>query len=191
MKKVPIAIIRNGGNVAPLRAHSDPFACARRSLLKALAAGTTTLASSIVLATAARASPYGRLWSSASVLIGNSPSDQTPSPFIQCPLFFDNGQFANAYHTLDLSTLPNVVGTIVYHDNSITPAFSSIAADVTTGSDGNTYLLVAGEGSVNDADGFFKNVTRVIIRCKYKIAPSSASILLIACIDCVVILVRV
>ena len=60
----------------------------------------------------AEASEFEPLWNSAQVLIGNSPTDQSPSPVIQCPLFFDNGHFAHASHTLDLSNLPRVSGTI-------------------------------------------------------------------------------
>jgi len=42
------------------------------------------------------------LWNSAQVFVGNSVLDQSPNTFIQCPMFFDNGHFANAFHTLDL-----------------------------------------------------------------------------------------
>src|SRR5262245_1554514 len=48
---------------------------------------------------------FAPLWASAQVLIGNSPADQYPSSVIKCPFFFENGHFAHAYHTLDLSLL--------------------------------------------------------------------------------------
>jgi hypothetical protein len=35
------------------------------------------------------------LWKSAQIFIGNSPTEQIPSPIIECPLFFENGHFAN------------------------------------------------------------------------------------------------
>ena len=46
-----------------------------------------------------------RIWNSADILIGNSPTEQPPSPIITCPMFLPDGRFANASHTLDLSGL--------------------------------------------------------------------------------------
>jgi hypothetical protein len=128
------------------------------------------------------------LWNSAQVFVGNSPVDQSPSTFIQCPLFFDNGHFANGFHTLDLSRAPAIVrGTVSYQKDFIEPTFASIAAAAAQGSDGNTYLLVGGEGTVTGGRGFFSNVTSAIIRCKYKVDQNNP-FLLIACVDCVIIL---
>jgi hypothetical protein len=133
------------------------------------------------------------LWNSGAVFIGNSPADQRPGPFITCPLFFDNGHFANASHALDLSsvqTTGQVRGTITYQNNTIEPVFGpSLAVTDTRGGDGIRYLLVAGEGAVTGGTGVFKGVTRAIVRCKYKIAEGPSP-LLVACIDCVIILVR-
>jgi hypothetical protein len=133
------------------------------------------------------------LWNSAMVFIGNSLADQSPSPSITCPMYFANGAFANASHSLDLSRLPTtgqVIGTFTYQNNTIQPDFgASIAATVAQGSDGIPYLLVAGEGTVSGGAGYFAGVTKAIIRCKYKIS-GGPSLLLIACIDCVQILVR-
>lgn len=171
----------------------------RRSFLKLMTGsflGAAGLATGIVRIARAEANQFEPLWKSAKVLIGNSPNEQSPSPFIECPLFFVNGQFANASHTLDLSNLQTtgeVKGTIILHDGTtIEPDFSSsIAAAATQGSDGFQYLVVAGEGEVTGARGYLKDVTKVIIRCKYKMTEdSNGNILLIACVDCVVILVR-
>jgi hypothetical protein len=105
-------------------------------------------------------------------------------------LFFDNGHFANAFHTLDLTNLPQVSGTITFGKDTIEPDFgSSVAATTTLGTDGNPYLVVAGEGAVTGGTGYFHSVTSAIFRCKYKVADLS-SLLLVACVDCVVILVR-
>ena len=52
-----------------------------------------------------------RLWKFAEILIGHSLSDQTPGPFISCPMFLPSGSFAEASHTLDLSQLSSGVVT--------------------------------------------------------------------------------
>ena len=136
------------------------------------------------------ASAFEPLWNSAQVLVGNSPTDQIPSPVIQCPLFFDNGHFADAFHTLDLSNLPQVSGTVTFGKDTIEPDFgSSVAAATTLGTDGIPYLVVAGEGQVTGGEGYFRSVTHSIIRCKYRVADPN-SLFLIACVYCVVILVR-
>jgi hypothetical protein len=80
----------------------------RRLFLKLLGGGVLgamVVAASIGGIERAEANDFEPLWNSALVLIGNSPGNQNPSSFIQCPLFFDNGQFADAFHTLDLSHL--------------------------------------------------------------------------------------
>jgi hypothetical protein len=162
----------------------------RRSFLRLLGGGVlgaTGIAAGIARA---EAQAFAPLWNSAQVLIGNSPKDQSPSPVIQCPLFFDNGHFASAFHTLDLSNLPQVSGTITSGKDTIEPDFcTSVAATTTFGTDGIPYLVVAGEGTVTGGTGSFLGVTHSIFRCKYKVADPS-SLLLIACVDCVVILVR-
>jgi len=146
-------------------------------------------------AKAASARDFQPLWSSARVLIGNSPADQSPSPFIECPLFLDNGAFADAFHTLDLlnlSTTGEVRGTVRHHNDAIEPNFgASIAADVGQGSDGIPYLLVGVEGAVTNGAGYFQGVDRAVVPCKYKVAFGAyGALLLVACVDCVVILVR-
>ena len=165
----------------------------RRSFLRLLGSGllgATGVAAGIGGPARAEASEFEPLWSSAQVLIGNSPTDQSPSPVIQCPLFFDNGQFAHGSHTLDLSNLPQVSGTITIGSDTIEPDFSSsVAAAATVGTDGIPYLVVAGEGKVTKGRGYFRGVTNSIVRCKYKVADPP-NLLLIACVDCVVILVR-
>jgi hypothetical protein len=165
----------------------------RRSFLRLLGSGllgATGVVGGIGGLERAEASEVEPLWNSAQVLIGNSPTDQSPSPVIQCPLFFDNGHFAHASHTLDLSNLPQVNGTITVGRDTIEPDFSaSVAATTTLGSDGIAYLVVAGEGTVTEGRGYFRTVTNSIIRCKYKVADLG-SLLLVACVDCVVILVR-
>jgi hypothetical protein len=135
------------------------------------------------------------LWASALVLIGQSLADQSPSPVIKCPFFFENGHFANASHTLDVSNLRTtgkVTGSISHQDDTIHPDFSaSIAGTVAQGTDGKQYFLVAGEGTVTGGTGIFEDVSKVIVRCKYKVTVSQqGDILLIACVDCVAILVR-
>ncbi len=107
------------------------------------------------------------LWDSAQVLIGHSPTDQAPGPVIEYPLFFDYGQFANGFHTLDLSSLPQVRGTITLGRDTIAPDFGpSVAAATVVGTDGMPYLVVAGEAQVTDGRRRFREVTRVIVRCK-------------------------
>jgi hypothetical protein len=173
----------------------------RRSLLKMLGGGVigaAVLAGGLddrgraMAAVSPAAGDFEPLWNSALVLIGNSPANQTPSPFIKCPLFFENGHYAEASHTLDLSNLQTtgkVIGTVTYNGDTIAPDFgASIAATTTQGSDGFSYLLVGGEGKVVGGTGYFRTVTKAIIRCKYRVKPGS--LLLIRCIDCVVILVR-
>ena len=139
----------------------------------------------------AEANEFKPLWHSADVLIGNSPKDQIPNPFIKCPMFFEDGRrFANAYHTLDLSDLANVRGGMIVGQNTITPDFSSMAVEVAEGTDGIPYLVVAGEGIVKGGTGYFLGVSRAIVRCKYKVAALDRPDLLVSCIYCVIILVR-
>jgi hypothetical protein len=180
----------------PARASDDSNvtvqASQRRSFLRLLGSGLLGATGVAGLGGLARAeaSEFEPLWNSAQVLIGNSPTDQNPSPVVQCPLFFDNGHFAHASHTLDLSNLPRVSGTITVGKDTIEPDFSSsVAAAATLGTDGISYLVVAGEGKVTSGRGYFSGVTNSIVRCKYKVADPT-SLLLIACVDCVVILVR-
>jgi hypothetical protein len=181
----------------PARASDDSNvtvqASQRRSFLRLLGSGVlgaTGLTAGLGGIGRAEASEFEPLWSSAQVLIGNSPTDQSPSPVIQCPLFFDNGHFAHASHTLDLANLPQVRGTITFGRDTIEPDFSSsVAAAATIGTDGIPYLVVAGEGKVTRGRGSFHGVTNAIVRCKYIVADPT-SLLLIACVDCVVILVR-
>jgi hypothetical protein len=165
----------------------------RRFFLKLLSGsilGAAGMVAGIGRIKQAEANQFEPLWNSAEVFIGNTPVEQSPSPIIECPLFF-----ANASHILDLSNLQTtgeVRGPIIYHNDTIEPDFSaSIAVAVTQGTDGFQYLLVAGEGEVTGGTGYFTGVTKAIIRCKYKVAENSANLLLIACIDCVVILVRI
>ena len=111
----------------------------RRSFLRLVGSGLLGATGVAGLGGLARAeaSEFEPLWNSAQVLIGNSPTDQDPSPVIQCPLFFDNGHFAHASHTLDLSNLPRVSGTITVGKDTIEPDFSSsVAAAATLGTDG-------------------------------------------------------
>ncbi len=168
----------------------------RRSFLKLLscsalgAAGVAVGIGSIERAEATQLEP---LWHAAKILVGNSLADQPPSTIIECPLFLENGQFANASHMLDVSnihTTGEVIGTITYHNNTIEPNFGgSIAVAPALGSDGTPYLLVAGEGIVTGATGNLKGVTKAIIRCKYKL-DSIDTLLFKACVDCVIILVK-
>lgn len=141
------------------------------------------------------AGSFEPLWYLARVLIANSPADQSPSPVINCPVFFDNGQFANGFHTLDLSSLSTtgkVKGSITIQNDTIEPDFSSsVAVALTQGTDGIQYLVVAGEGNVTGGKGYFSGVTKVIIRCKYKVeVQNNGDIFLIACVDCTTILVN-
>ena len=171
----------------------------RRSLLKLLGGGllgATAMAAGVggIKRAQAKEDEFQPLWSSALVLIGNSPADQNPSSFIKCPFFFANGRFANAFHTLDLSNLRltgRVTGSISYQNDIIHPDFSpSIAGAVTQGTDGKQYFLVAGEASLTAGTGIFKDVSKVIVRCKYKVTvDQQGDILLIACVNCVAILV--
>jgi hypothetical protein len=146
------------------------------------------------LAQAAGKERVSRIWNSADILIGNSPAEQEPSPIITCPFFLPNGQPAKASHTLDLSDLASgtVTGNIAWGGDIISPDFSqSFAATTTTGSDGELYLLTAGEAEVSGGKGHFRGVTQVIVRCKYKVALDKGGLpLLIACDFCVAILVR-
>jgi hypothetical protein len=161
----------------------------RRAFLK-VAGGGVLSATAMAIGGVAEASRFEPLWNSAEVLIGQSPADQSPSPVIECPLFFDNGQFADGFHTLDLSNLPEVRGTITVGRDTIEPNLSqSVAAAATVGSDGSPYLLVGGEGPVAGGRRFFRDVTHAIVRCKYRVADPH-SLQLVACARCVVILVR-
>jgi hypothetical protein len=172
----------------------------RRSLLKLLGGGflgATAMAAGVdgIKRAQAEEEEFQPLWSSALVLIGNSPADQSPSSVIKCPFFFENGRFANAFHTLDLANLRmtgRVTGSISHQNDTIHPDFSpSIAGVVTQGTDGKQYFLVAGEAALTAGTGIFKDVSRVIVRCKYKVTVDrQGDILLIACVDCVAILVR-
>jgi hypothetical protein len=171
----------------------------RRSFLKLLGSGllgATAMTAGVggIERAQAKDEEFPRLWKSALVLIGNSPADQYPSSVIKCPFFFENGQFANAFHTLDLSMLRitgRVTGSISYQNDTIYPDFSpSIAGAVTQGTDGKQYFLSAGEAALTEGIGFFEDVSKVIVRCKYKVTVDSVGdILLIACVDCVAILV--
>ena len=125
---------------------------------------------------------------------GKASADQYPSSVIRCPFFLENGRFADAYHTLDLSMLRitgRVTGSISHLNDTIYPDFSpSIAGTVTQGTDGKQYFLSAGEAALTGGPGFFKDVSKVIVRCKYKATvDSQGDILLIACVNCVAILV--
>jgi hypothetical protein len=85
----------------------------RRTFLKFLGGsvlGGTAVAGSIGRIEGAEA--FKPLWNSAQVFVGNSPEDQVPSFFIKCPMFFDNGHFANAFHTLDLSHAPGFLSAV-------------------------------------------------------------------------------
>src|SRR4029453_6804489 len=131
-----------------------------------------------------------RIWHSADVLIGNSVTEQSPSPIITCPMFYPNGHFANASHTLDLSAFP-VKGNISWQGETISPDFSrSFAAGTTTGTDSYLYLLTAGEAEVVGGEGPFSDVTQAIVRCKYKVVNQNGQLLLVACVNCVAIFVR-
>ena len=136
-----------------------------------------------------------RIWDSADILIGNSPTEQPPSPIIMCPMFLPDGRFADASHTLDLSGLAGggaVTGNISWDGHTISPDFShSLAVSTAMGSDGHLYLLTAGEAAVSGGKGHFRDVTEAIVRCKYKAALDPNGLpLLIACVVCVAILVQ-
>jgi hypothetical protein len=173
----------------------------RRSFVKLLGGGllgATAMAAGvdgIARAQAKEDEEFPPLWSSALVWIGNSPADQHPSPVIKCPFFSENGRFANAFHTLDLANLRmtgRVTGSIIHQNDVIYPDFSpSIAGAVTQGTDGKQYFLVGGEAALASGTGIFKDVSNVIVRCKYKVkVDQQGDILLIACVDCVAVLVR-
>jgi hypothetical protein len=137
----------------------------------------------------AKADNKPRLWRAAEVLVGQSTADQAPSPQITCPLYFPNGNAARASHSLDLAAVP-VRGDMTWDGDTIVPDFGpSIAVAANYGSDGSAYLLVGGEGAVTGASGNFAGVSRVIVRCKYKVMTPQQP-LLIACVYCVVVLVQ-
>jgi hypothetical protein len=170
----------------------------RRSFLKSLGGGVLGATAVAAGIKGAEAHDFPPLWQTARVLIGNSAAPQAPGPFIKCPLFSENGKFANAFHTLDLSNLATtgkVPATVIHRNDTIEPDnSSSIAVSVTKGTDNLLYLLVAGEGVVTGGAGYFRHVTSAIFRCKYQVAvpdPVNAplNIGLIKCVDCVVILV--
>jgi hypothetical protein len=171
----------------------------RRSVLKLLGGGFLGATAAVAgvggfRGAQAKEDEFPPLWGSALVWIGNSPADQYPSSVIKCPFFFENGQFANAFHTLDLSMLRitgRVTGSISHLNDTIYPDFSpSIAGTVTQGTDGKQYFLSAGEAALTGGPGFFKDVSKVIVRCKYKATVDrQGDILLIACVNCVAILV--
>jgi hypothetical protein len=171
----------------------------RRSVLKLLGGGFLGATAAVagvggIRGAQAKEDEFPPLWGSALVWIGNSPADQYPSPVIRCPFFFEDGRFANAFHTLDVANLRmtgRVTGSISHGNDTIYPDFSpSIAGAVTQGTDGQQYFLSAGEAAVAAGPGFFKDFTKVIVRCKYKVkVDGQGDILLIACVDCVAILV--
>jgi hypothetical protein len=167
----------------------------RRSFLKNLGGGAIAATALAAGTGGLQAKPaFAPLWDSGQVFIGNSAQEQIPNSVIQCPMFFPNGDFAHAYHGLDLSNPKAVRGTVTVHDDTIEPVFGpSIAVSVTRGFDFVTYLLVAGEGTITGGKGYFRNINTAIIRCKYKVPAGSNPqnpVLLISCVDCVVILAR-
>jgi hypothetical protein len=139
----------------------------------------------------AHAHPAGDwLWRSADVLIGQSIAEQAPSQAITCPMYFPNGHPADASHTLDLAAFP-VRGDLTWGRDTISPDLgASLAVSPAMGTDGVSYLLVAAEGPVTGARGYFAGVQRVIVRCKYKVVQGPQGPLLVACKYCVAILVR-
>jgi hypothetical protein len=162
-------------NTRNKRIFDDPIVTAacgnRRSFLRLLGGGVLGATGVAAGLGRAEAQAFEPLWSSAQVFIGNSPADQSPSPVIQCPLFFENGHFASAFHTLDLSDLSHVTGGMTSGKDTIQPDLSSsVAVTTTVGTDGIPYLLVAGEGTVRGGPGYFRGVTKGIVRCKYKLA---------------------
>jgi len=171
----------------------------RRSVLKLLGGGFLGATAAVagvggIRGAQAKEDEFPPLWGSALVWIGNSPADQPPSPVIRCPFFFEDGRFADAFHTLDVANLRmtgRVTGSISHGNDTIYPDFSpSIAGAVTQGTDGQLYFLSAGEAAVAAGSGFFKDFTKVIVRCKYKVkVDGQGDIMLIACVDCVAILV--
>jgi hypothetical protein len=163
----------------------------RRDFLGGSATLLGALVAPTVLAPAAWAAAQGsRIWQSAEILVGQSEADQAPATSIRCPLYFANGQYANASHSLDLGVFP-VSSDIVWNGVTVVPNLGeSLAVNGAAGTDGNTYLLVGAEGSVSNGSGVFSGVSKTIVRCKYKIAPSAGTPLLIACVYCMVALVR-
>ena len=164
----------------------------RRLFLKLLGRGilgATAVAAGVggIKRAQAAGEQFPPLWSSASVLVGNSPADQIPGYVITCPFFFpDDGSFAHAFHTLDLTNLPTsgtVSGSITHQNDIIYPDFSaSMVNTVAQGSDGIYYLLSCAEGTLTGGTGWFKGVSKVIVRCKYKVTfNAQGHILLIAC----------
>lgn len=167
----------------------------RRSFLKVVGGGIVGASAMAVGAGTIYAEPakkYEPRWQSGLVLIGHSIAPQKPSLYIECPMFFVNGHFADASYSLDLTNLETtgeVLSTITYNDETVIPDFGdNIAATPVVGADGISYVLVGGKGTISGGTGFFESIDTAIIRCKYEVAPASA--LLIRCIDCVVILVR-
>jgi hypothetical protein len=163
----------------------------RRDFLGGSATWLAALAAPAVLAPAAlAASPGSRIWSSAEILVGQSEADQAPATSIRCPLYFANGHYADASHSLDLGVFP-VQSDIVWNGSTVVPNLGeSLAVNVAAGTDGNAYLLVGAEGSVSGGTGVLSGISRAIVRCKYKIAPTAGTPLLIACVYCMVALVR-
>lgn len=175
---------------------NSSVASERRSFLKAVSGGivgASVLAAGAGNVNADPVKKYEPLWQSGLVLIGNSVEPQTPSFTIECPMFYANGHFADASHSLDLSNLPtggDVIGTVTYNNETVVPEFGdNIAATPVLGADGVPYILVGGTGTISEETGFFETINTVIIRCKYEVAGLDAP-LLIRCIDCVVILAR-
>jgi len=135
----------------------------------------------------------GRAPRSADVFIGKSAAGQPAGHVIESPLYFMNGDPAGGFHTLDVSTwrMSGVVAvTVTSGADTIVPDFSSsVAAAITHGSDGDLYFVVAAEGDVTDGQGVFGNVTKVILRGKYKATVDpTGNPLLHACADCVIVL---
>ena len=135
----------------------------------------------------------GRSPPSADVFLGKSAADQPAGHVIESPLYFMNGDPAGAFHTLDVSTwrMSGVVsGLVTSGADTIAPDFStSVAAAITHGSDGELYFVVAAEGTVTDGTGVFSNVTKAILRGKYKATvDATGNPLLHACADCVILL---
>jgi hypothetical protein len=171
----------------------------RRGALRGLLVPILAAPLSLATRTALAAMPPS-LWRSAQVLIGHSLVDQAPSPVIECPLFFDNGQPANGVHTLDLSALPAGPprATVSHGDDMLEVELGDSL--VVAFAEGGDIVLVADDVNVSGGTGFFSNVTRMIIRCvqKVKVEPAveppmgepPPPPLLIACVHCVIMLIR-
>src|SRR5258705_3443909 len=144
----------------------------RRSFLKNLGGGAIAATALAAGTGGLQAKPaFEPLWDSGQVFIGNSAQEQIPNSVIQCPMFFPNGDFAHAFHGLDLSNPKAVRGTVTVHDDTVEPVFGqSIAVSVTQGFDMVTYLLVAGEGTITAGKGYFPQNNNTVIPCKHKIA---------------------